>query len=80
MNVLTIQDARPEDSGLYIVEAQNDAGTISQTVSVSITEQQHIVQLVAPTPTMKLEPVTVYVGGTISLKCQFKGQFSFIFL
>ena len=84
--ILTIRDTKSEDGGLYMVEAENEGGKTSQSVSVNVTEkmlsvkdEQDTVLLLAPTPTMKLEPVTADVGGIVCLKCKFEGQISVYF-
>ncbi|XP_055367591.1 hemicentin-1 [Betta splendens] len=59
--VLTIKEALQEDAGNYTCLATNDAGTASQSASLTYAE--------VPTVTVAQQVVLVSVGGDATLKC-----------
>ncbi|KAK5871231.1 hypothetical protein PBY51_004123 [Eleginops maclovinus] len=63
--VLTIRGALPEDAGNYTCLATNEAGTASQTVSLTFAE--------VPRITVAQQVVLVSVGGNATLECQATG-------
>ncbi|XP_033947808.1 hemicentin-1 [Pseudochaenichthys georgianus] len=63
--VLTIRGALPEDAGNYTCLATNEAGTASQTVSLTFAE--------VPRITVTQQVVLVSVGGDATLECQATG-------
>ena len=86
---LTIHESTCADAGLYTVIADNEAGSVSQSVSVNvrsqpeitnakqseeITHEEHL-DTMAPVVSKRLEPTTVDVGEVVTLTCKFEGQF-----
>ncbi|XP_058491292.1 hemicentin-1 [Solea solea] len=63
--VLTIRAALPEDAGNYTCLATNEAGTASQSVSLTFVELPRI--------TVSQQVVLVSVGGDVTLECQASG-------
>ncbi|XP_028269954.1 hemicentin-1 isoform X2 [Parambassis ranga] len=63
--VLIIRGALPEDAGNYTCQATNEAGTASQSASLTYAE--------APIITVVQQVVLVSVGGDATLKCQAAG-------
>ncbi|KAM6944598.1 hemicentin-1 [Lycodopsis pacificus] len=63
--VLTIRGALPEDAGDYTCLATNEAGTASQSVSLTFAEMPRI--------TVAQQVVLVSVGGDVTLECQATG-------
>ncbi|XP_067083733.1 hemicentin-1 [Osmerus mordax] len=59
--VLTISNAQPQDSGNYTCLATNEAGTSSQSVTLTFAEVPRVVA--------KLKVVLVAVGGDATLQC-----------
>ncbi|KAM8887343.1 hemicentin-1 [Spinachia spinachia] len=63
--VLTIKAALPEDAGDYTCMATNEAGSASQTMSLTFAETPRI--------TVAQQVVLVSVGGDVTLECQATG-------
>ncbi|XP_059193550.1 hemicentin-1 [Centropristis striata] len=63
--VLTIRGALPEDAGNYTCLATNEAGTASQSVSLTFAEMPRI--------TVAQQVVLVSVGGDVTLECHAAG-------
>ncbi|XP_029295180.1 LOW QUALITY PROTEIN: hemicentin-1 [Cottoperca gobio] len=63
--VLTIRGALPEDAGNYTCLATNEAGTASQSVSITFAE--------VPRITVAQQDVLVSVGGDVTLECRATG-------
>ncbi|KAG9354598.1 hypothetical protein JZ751_001311, partial [Albula glossodonta] len=63
---LTIRDAIPEDAGNYTCLASNEAGTATQTVSLSYAEP--------PTISVTGQTVLAVAGGDATLECRATGD------
>ncbi|KAM8858181.1 titin-like [Synchiropus picturatus] len=66
--VLCVRDSDPADSGVYMCQATNDAGSASCQVSLLISESDQPPKFDVP-----LGPVTVLEGDKLVLRCQVVG-------